>query len=102
MSDWTDFCEFAGIDPNDPDQFDDWLTQVDEAQQPEREPEARLALNARELLNGLADPECTRCRGTGYLGAYDWNCNGRCFLCLPDERWYRAVKELGQASRLVF
>lgn len=98
MSDWDYFCrQIAGIDPNDPQQFDDWLSEVDTLW-PRRVRQPRLALAARELLAGLADPECGRCAGTGYLGRYHWNCEGRCFACLPDARWYPLLRELEQAS----
>lgn len=99
MSDWDYFCrQIAGIDPNDPQQFDDWLSEVD-APRP-CPAHARLALPTRELLTGLADPECGRCAGTGYLGRYRWNCEGRCFACLPDVRWYPLLDELEEASSL--
>lgn len=89
MSDWADFCESVGINPNNPDQFDDWL-----ARQPERTPRNQLnaypGLTPRQLMSRLADPLCARCRGTGYLGTFRWNCDGRCFACLPDALWMTA------------
>ena len=100
MSDWDYFCrQIAGIDPNDPQQFDDWLSELD-APRPRTAHQPRLALQTRELLAGLAHPECGRCAGTGYLGRYRWNCEGRCFACLPDARWYALLQELGEASSL--
>lgn len=101
MSDWDYFCrEIAGIDPNDPQQFDDWLSEADAAQPRTEQHPPRLALPTRELLAGLADSECGRCAGTGYLGRYRWNCEGRCFACLPDVRWHVLLQELEEASSL--
>jgi hypothetical protein len=86
MSDWADFCDSVGINPNNPDEFDDWL-----ARQQERTPDQRMTasrrLTQRQKMAFLANPFCTRCRGTGYIGMFNWNCGGRCFACLPDELW---------------
>lgn len=97
MSDWADFCDLEGIAPNEPDQFDDWLSKLD-TPQPTAPQGAHLVLEPRELMNGLADPLCNRCSGTGRLGRYSWNCGGRCFACLPDARWYPALERLQLAS----
>lgn len=95
MSDWDDFCRnVAAIDPNDPQQFEDWLARVDGQQ-----PGARIALPSRELLAGFANAQCARCGGTGYLGRYRWNCDGRCFACLPGARWVGLLQQLVEASR---
>ena len=85
MSDWADFCEGVGIDPNAPNQFDEWLYKESTAQT--GAPGRSALVNHRKRLANLADPGCDRCGGTGYLGKYRWNCGGRCFRCLPDERW---------------
>lgn len=89
MSDWADFCEFQGINSNNPDEFDDWL-----ARQHERTPgqhiPASLQPTPRQKMARLANPFCTRCRGTGYIRRFSWNCDGRCFACLPDEHWEMA------------
>lgn len=82
MSDWADFCEHVGIDPNDPDRFDHWLSR-------QNVPHDRRQ-NARDLWRQLADPQCTRCSGTGYIGRYRWNCGGRCFRCISDEMFQQA------------
>jgi hypothetical protein len=86
MSDWADFCDSVGINPNNPDEFDNWL-----AGQHERAPRQKLnayvGLTPRQRMARLANPLCVRCGGTGYVGRYRWNCEGRCFACLPDELW---------------
>lgn len=41
----------------------------------------------KNALRFHADENCPRCRGTGYIGSYKSFSGGRCFLCLPDDRW---------------
>ncbi len=41
-----------------------------------------------------ANPRCSRCNGTGYIGNFKNTAGGRCFQCLPDERWNRLLGEL--------
>jgi hypothetical protein len=102
MSDWTDFCDNEGIDPNNPDQFDEWLSDQQEPE-PRSAATSSLLLSHRELLAGLADPRCPRCAGTGYLARYHWHFGGRCFMCLPDARWYPARRDLAVISnRLLY
>lgn len=90
MSDWADFCENVGNDPNDPNQFDDWLSRQDAPH--DRRRSAGPVPDARALWRQLADPQCTRCRGTGYIGRYRWNCGGRCFRCISDEMRQQAPR----------
>lgn len=89
MSDWADFCESVGINPNNPDEFDDWLARQDE-RTPRQQINAALGLTPRQLMARLANPRCARCNGTGYVGRFRWNCGGRCFACLSDKHWERA------------
>lgn len=89
MSDWADFCEHVGIDPNDPDQFDDWLSRLSAPH--DKRQSARPVPAARDLWRQLADPQCTRCGGTGYIGRYNWNCGGRCFRCISDAMCQQAA-----------
>lgn len=86
MSDWADFCEAFDIDPNRPDEFDQLLARWS------RE-EARGSgvqyqqVNLKDVLRSVADPECDRCGGSGYIGVFQHISRGRCFKCLPDARW---------------
>lgn len=89
MSDWADFCESAGINPNNPAEFDGWLERQQE-RTPHQHMPVSLELTPRQRMARLANPHCTRCSGTGYVGRYNWNCGGRCFACLPDELWEMA------------
>jgi len=41
----------------------------------------------KNTLGFHANPRCSRCRGTGYIGSFKNIAGGRCFQCLPDERW---------------
>ena len=41
----------------------------------------------KSTLRFHANPECSRCRGTGYIGNFKHISGGRCFECLPDEYW---------------
>lgn len=41
----------------------------------------------RSSFKLFAKPNCARCEGTGYIGVFKSNCNGRCFKCIPDSRW---------------
>jgi hypothetical protein len=84
MSDWADFCQSVGINPGNPNEFDDWLASQQKGTH-RQEFNAPLGLTPRQLMARLANPLCARCRGTGYLGRYSWNCGGRCFACIPDE-----------------
>lgn len=84
MSDWADFCEHVGIDPTKPEQFDDWLSRQSAPLDGRR---SCRSVPDRLLWRQSADPQCTRCSGTGYLGRYRWNCGGRCFGCLSDALW---------------
>lgn len=93
MSDWDYFCSTSSTDPTDPEQFDNWLSSQEARQ--DLCSDERLVLRTRELLREFAEPRCPRCSGTGYLGRYRWNCWGRCFLCLPDDKWASAMRLRG-------
>lgn len=83
MSDWADFCDEFGIDPNDPDQFDDLLSYIcsDEPILTNR------ITGHRATLRQLANENCSRCNGTGYISCFKRICGGRCFKCIPDWIW---------------
>lgn len=91
MSDWADFCEFSGIDPNDPDEFEKLLEQYSE------EHEKLILIDKvtgkKYSFKSLANPFCSKCGGTGYIGKFKWNCDGRCFKCIPDRVWNRLTIE---------
>ena len=99
MRDWADFCESQDLDPNNPDEFDDWLSSMD-CEKPARRPASGLVLDERELMNAWAGPECVPCRRTGYIGRYKHIAGGRCFTCLPDRRWFSLLQELELANHL--
>ncbi len=48
----------------------------------------------KAALSYYADPYCSRCRGTGYIGTFKAIASGRCFQCLPEDRWTRLLGEL--------
>ena len=85
MSDWADFCELTGIDPNNPDEFDDLLEKY--SKENEKVILVDTATGKKYSFKSLADPACQRCSGTGYIGKFKWNCSGRCFKCISDSRW---------------
>lgn len=41
----------------------------------------------KEALSYYSNRSCSRCRGTGYIGQFNWNAGGRCFQCISDQRW---------------
>lgn len=41
----------------------------------------------KNALAGYANPFCSRCGGTGYIGRFKGVCAGRCFKCIPDRVW---------------
>lgn len=86
MSDWADFCESCGIDPNDPEQFDNLLDSFSKEEE-EKPVLIHKKTGVKYTFNSLADKDCARCNGTGYIGRYKWNCNGRCFKCISDSIW---------------
>lgn len=45
-------------------------------------------------LSFHANNNCSRCSGTGYIGDFRSIASGRCFKCLPDERWNSLLGEL--------
>lgn len=79
MSDWADFCEMVGIDMNDPDQFDAWL----DSSADEQWVLTKRFTPAQLQHVGAANPYCSRCGGSGYIGRYRHVENGRCFRCFP-------------------
>lgn len=48
----------------------------------------------KSALRFHADKNCSRCRGTGYIGSYKGFSGGRCFLCLPDDWWNNLLGEV--------
>lgn len=54
----------------------------------------------KAALAELANPNCSRCRGTGYLGRFKHICAGRCFQCVPDSAWELALKGLAHTREL--
>lgn len=48
----------------------------------------------KNILNFHANKNCARCSGTGYIGDFKNISGGRCFHCLPDERWNELLGEL--------
>lgn len=83
MSDWADFCESFGINPNEPDEFDELLDSFFEKDEPI--PIHKITGNVIPFRQ-LADKHCGKCRGTGYISKFKWNCGGRCFDCIPDRK----------------
>lgn len=89
MSDWQDFCETFKIDPNDPDQFDQLLDKWSEEERPSGVSFQQVDLKA--FFRSLANPYCSRCGGSGYIGSFKRIEDGRCFKCIPDSRWELVV-----------
>jgi len=50
----------------------------------------------KEILAGYANPYCSRCRGTGYIGVFKHVCAGRCFECIRETVWERVQEEFEQ------
>lgn len=48
----------------------------------------------KSILRFHANPNCSRCSGTGYIGNFKSIAGGRCFQCLPDEWWNGLLGEL--------
>lgn len=92
MSEWAEFCEAFKIDPNDPDQFDRLLDRWSKTGESNTGVRFQL-VNLREFLQTRANPYCSRCRGTGYIGQFKTVEKGRCFKCFPDSRWQQLVIE---------
>ena len=84
MSDWDEFCENFKINPNDPEEFDNL---IDSFSKENEKILIHKITGTRRSFSDLADKSCGRCNGTGYIGRYSWNCNGRCFKCIPDYIW---------------
>lgn len=81
MSEWEDFCEGMGIDAHDPEQFEELLASWSREYQQEVALATGRAPQARST--GLANPNCSRCGGTGYIRRYRHVEHGRCFKCFP-------------------
>ena len=54
----------------------------------------------KALLAGYANPYCSRCGGTGYIGVFKHVCAGRCFKCIPEAVWERAQVQFDQACEV--
>jgi hypothetical protein len=48
----------------------------------------------KSVLRFHANLNCSRCGGTGYIGHFKNISGGRCFHCLPDERWNYLLGEI--------
>lgn len=48
----------------------------------------------KRTLHFHANRNCSRCGGTGYIGSFKSFSGGRCFQCLPDEKWEGLLGEL--------
>ncbi len=48
----------------------------------------------KSVLCFHANKNCSRCGGIGYIGDFKSIAGGRCFQCLPDERWNDLLGEL--------
>lgn len=90
MSDWEYFCETFNIDPSDPDQFDDLLARWSKEEQ--SADVAYQQVNIKAFFQSLANPYCSKCGGTGYIGTFKRIEDGRCFKCIPDSRWDQLIK----------
>jgi len=40
--------------------------------------------NFKQILARYANPYCSQCGGTGYIGRFKNICAGRCFKCIPE------------------
>lgn len=56
--------------------------------------------NFKEILAGYANPYCSRCGGTGYIGVFKHVCAGRCFKCIQETVWERAQERFDQACEV--
>lgn len=54
--------------------------------------------NFKDILADYANPYCSRCSGTGYIGVFKHVCAGRCFRCIPETAWEHAQEEFDQTS----
>lgn len=45
------------------------------------------SLQFKNVLQFHANRYCARCGGTGYIGNFNSTAGGRCFKCIPDQRW---------------
>lgn len=52
--------------------------------------------NFKEILASYANPYCSRCSCTGYIGVFKHVCAGRCFKCIPETTWEHAQEEFDQ------
>lgn len=50
----------------------------------------------KEILACYANPYCSRCHGTGYIGVFKHVCAGRCFKCIREMVWERVQEEFEQ------
>ena len=41
----------------------------------------------KSVLSFYANPNCSKCGGTGYLSVFKSVVGGRCFKCIPDQLW---------------
>ena len=90
MSDWAEFCEAFKIDPNNPDQFDRLLDRWSKSEE-SASGVGYQRVNLKAFLQSLANSDCERCGGSGYIGRYKTVEEGRCFKCFPESRWEKLV-----------
>lgn len=56
--------------------------------------------NFKAILASYANPYCSRCGGTGYLGVFKHVCAGSCFKCIRETVWERLQAEFDQACEV--
>ena len=52
-----------------------------------------------QILASYANPYCSNCGGTGYIGRFKHVCAGRCFKCIPDRALAQAEAEFNLACQ---
>jgi hypothetical protein len=75
---------------------------VDSREQNDNAPPRYSAPSAyfKGILAGYANPYCSRCRGTGYIGGFKHVCAGRCFKCITENVWEHAQEEFDQTCEV--
>jgi hypothetical protein len=56
--------------------------------------------NFKNILAGYANPYCSRCGGTGYIGRFKQVCAGRCFKCIPEKIWEQMQEEFDRKCEI--
>lgn len=62
---------------------------IDYKENRDNSPASISAPNAhfKAVLEYYAHKNCSRCGGTGYIGRFKHCDGGRCYQCIPDQRW---------------